>query len=248
MCDPISIGLGVVQAGGGMMQAQAQHRAQQNAVARQHQIAQQQYQQELQIQQEKSRSQKEAHKAKLQAHAQAQNDLNKQYELNQMEANRASAAAEAKKNEKHAKAAFEAEAAVSKAIQAQGQLLSTGNSGQSFLLQLEQTQRELGFATAQIEQNMYDANKVFVLEQGGIAMDQYSRDAQAYNSLPAAPQAQRAPFLPYKPIKVMGPSKGALMGAMIGAAAGGVSAGFGASDAISSSKWGKSAFPKQYGG
>ena len=245
MCDPVSIGLGVVSTAGGMMQAQAQHNAQQAAVNRQNQMAQQQYQQELQIQKEKSRSQAEEHKAKLAAHAQAQNDYLKQQSINQSEANRAMAAVCAKKQEKQAKAAFEMEAQVTKAIQAQGQLLSTGATGASFMLQTEQAQRELGFATAQIEQNMYDANKVFVLEQGGIAMDQYSRDAQAYNSLPAAPQAQRAPFLPYKPIKVMGPSKGALMGAMIGAAAGGVSAGFGASEAISSSKWGKATF-KQY--
>ena len=240
MCDPVSIGLGVISAGGGMMQAQAQHNAQQAAVNRQNQIQQQQYQRELQIQQEKSRQEKDAHRDKLLAHEQAQNDLNKQYELNQMEANRAGAAIEQKKKEKQAKASFEMEEAVSKAIQAQGQLLSTGATGASFMLQTEQAQRELGFATAQIEQNMFDANKVYLLEQSGLRMDQYSRDAQAYNSLPAAPRAQRAPFLPYKPIKVQGPSKGALMGAMIGAVAGGAQAGFSASSAIGDSKWGKS--------
>ena len=247
MCDPVSIGLGVISAGGGMMQAQAQHRAQQAAVARQNQIQQQQYARELEIQGEKSRQQRDAHKDQLLAHAKAQNDLNKQFELNQMEANRAATAVEAKKKEKQAKASFEMEEAVAAAIQAQGQLLSTGATGQSFLLQTEQTQRELGFATAQIEQNMYDANKVYLLEQQGLRMDQYSRDAQAFNALPAAPRAQRAPFLPYKPIKIQGPSKGALMGAMIGAVAGGASAGFGASESIGASQWGKKAFPGSYG-
>ena len=238
MCEPISIIAGVASAAGGMMQAQAQHNAQQAAVNRQNQMAQQQYQQELQIQKEKSRSQAEEHKAKLAAHAQAQNDYLKQQSINQSEANRAMAAVSAKKQEKQAKAAFEMEAQVTKAIQAQGQLLSTGATGASFMLQTEQAQRELGFATAQIEQNMYDANKVFVLEHDGVLMDQYSRDAQAYNNLPAAPQGKRAPFLPYKPILAAGPSKGALMGAMVGAVGSGVGAGVQSSSAISQSKWG----------
>jgi len=222
MCSP-SLALGGVQAAGGVMGAMGQHRAQQAAVARQNQIQEQQYQQQLRIQQEKDRVKKEKHTADLQNHAQALSDYQKQLELTQLETNRAMAVAKQKKTERNTKASFDLEAAVAKSIQAQGQTLSTGKSGQSFLLSVEQNKRSLGFATAQIEQQMYDTNKAFNLENQGILMQQYNQDASAYSSLPGHPTAAKASTIPYKPIPIAGPSKMALMGNMIGAVGSGVS-------------------------
>ena len=230
MCS-VGLAVGGIQAVGGIMQAQGAHNAQKAAVARQNQIAHQQYQNQLRIAEEQDRVKKEKHSAELQAHAQAQNDYAKQLELNQMEANRAMAAANQKKKEAKTKTAFELEAATAAAIEAQGQILSTGGTGQSFLLQVEQNQRELGFATAQLEQTLMDTDKVFNLERGGIITDQYGKDSAAYSNLPGMPNAGRASFLPYKPIKARGPSKMALMGAMIGAVGGGVAGGLGAQKA-----------------
>ena len=248
MCDPVSIGLGAVSAVGGVMQAQGQHNAQQAAVNRQNQIAQQQYQQQLRIAEDKDRAKKKAHTAELQAHAQAQNELRKQWEVNQLEANRALAVANQKKSEREPKVAFEMQAAVAQSIKAQGQLLSTGGTGQSFLLQSEQNQRELGFATAQLQQSLMDSDKVFGLEREGIKMDHYSRDAAAYSNLPAGPQARQAEYIPYKPIKRQGPSKMALMGAMIGSVAGGASTGIQSAGAIKEDKIFGAGYTKKYYG
>ena len=64
------------------------------------------------------------------------------------------------------------------------------------------------------------------METQGVHLKQFGADSAAFNRVGAAPVAERPSFLPYKPIKVQGPSRGALMGAMIGAAAGGAATGF----------------------
>tara|TARA_Y100001956_G_C4125522_1_gene189843 strand:- start:2657 stop:3367 length:711 start_codon:yes stop_codon:yes gene_type:complete len=227
MCS-VGLAVGGISAVGGIMQAQGQHNAQKAAVARQNQIAHQQYQDQLRQTQERDRIAKEKHASDLEAHAQAIGDFNKQVELNQLETNRALTIANRKKKEKQTEVAFAMQEAVGKSIEAQGQLLSTGNTGQSFLLQTQENQRQLGFATAQLEQTLYDASAAHHLEKGGIITQQYSKNAAAYSNLPGFPQPRRASFLPYKPIKAQGPSKMALMGAMIGAVGGGIGAGIGA--------------------
>ena len=58
MCDPVSITLGAVSAAGGMMQAQAQHKAAKAAAARQNQINELNYRNNLNI--AKSRDQAKA--------------------------------------------------------------------------------------------------------------------------------------------------------------------------------------------
>tara|TARA_R100000458_G_scaffold19816_1_gene17542 strand:+ start:384 stop:1115 length:732 start_codon:yes stop_codon:yes gene_type:complete len=226
MCEPISIIAGVASAGGGMMQAQAQHQAQQAAVNRSNAIAQQQYQRELQIAQQTDAKNKKAYEAELQAKAAADTAFYKQLEVNQLEANRATLAASRKKMERVTKAEFEGQKQVSEAIKAQGKLLSTGNAGQSFLLQVDQVERALGFEQAELEQGLYDANIAFGVEKQGILWDQYNANMRAQNQLPASPTAAQASFIPNKPIKMSGPSKMGLMGAMIGAVGGGIAAGY----------------------
>lgn len=223
MCEPVTIG--ILTAASGAMSAIGQHQAQQAAVNRQNQIAQQQYQNQLRIAAANDKAKKDKHAADIKAHAQAVTDAIKQTNVNQIEANRATMAASRAKKEKVTEAAFEVEANVAQAIQAQGQLLSTGNAGQSFLLQTLQTERELGIQTAAIEQTLYDANAAFHTERYGIQMQQYGADSKVYNAIPAVPTSPGASFIPYKPIKARGPSGLALAGNLAGAALGGVSAG-----------------------
>jgi len=234
MCEPITIG--VLTAASGTMSAIGQHQAQQAAVARQNQIQQQQYQNQLRITEERDRAKKEKHAADLQAHASAQTDLLKQQQFNQMEADRASQATARQLKEKKTEAAFEAQANMASAIQAQGQILSTGGTGQSFLLQTLESERALGMQGAMIEQSLYDANAAYGNEILGINMRLYSANAEAQNNLPPVPRAPGASMIPYKPIKAKGPSKLALMGNIGGAVMGGVSAGYSANSAINGVK------------
>ena len=225
MCAPVAIG--VLSAASGVMSAIGQHQAQQAAVARQNQIAQQQYQNQLRISEAQDRAKKEKHSADLAAQAQAVTDALKQHNVNQIEADRASMAASRAAKEKMTEAAFEQQAIVASAIQAQGQMLSTGNAGQSFLLQTLQTERELGMQTAAIEQSLYDTNSALNTELFGIQMQQYGANAKVNNAVPSTPTAPGASFIPYKPIKARGPSNLALMGNIGSSIMGGVSAGVG---------------------
>ena len=226
MCEPVSIITGVMSAGGGIMQAQAQHNAQQAAVNRSNAIAQQQYQRELQIAAQTDAKNKKEYDANLKAKAAANTAFYKQLEVNQLEANRVSLANSRKRLEKETKAEFQGQKAVADALKAQGKMLSTGNAGQSFLLQTEQVERELGFEQAELAQGLFDANVAWGVQQQGILMDQYNANIRAQNQLPAQPTAAQASFIPNKPIKMSGPSKMGLMGAMIGAVGGGVASGF----------------------
>ena len=244
MCSP-GLAVGGLQAVGGVMQAQGQYNAQKRAVERQNQIAHQQYQQQLAIAERNDQVAKDKHAGELAAHAQAMNDYQKQLEVNQLDANRASAAASQKKQQRETKAAFDMEAAIAKSIEATGTMLSTGNAGQSFLLQTEQNQRSLGFATAQLEQTLMDSDKVYNLEKQGVIYGQYNKDAAAYSNLPGMPQAAPASFIPHKPIKAAGPSKMALMGAMVGAVAGGVGSGISTQASYNEIKYGGAGAPTQ---
>ena len=131
------------------MTAVGQHQNQQAAVARSNAIAQQQYAQQLQIMSAQEQAKGRAYEAQLNASNAAKNAYYKQISANQVEANRALTAAQNKLQEQQRSAAFQAQAQVAKSIQAQGQVLSTGRAGQSFLLQAMDAERQLGFEMAQ---------------------------------------------------------------------------------------------------
>ena len=227
MCGPAAIG--VAQFAVGAMSAVAQHKEAQAAAARQNAINQQQYQRNLQIARNNDQANKKAYEGQLKAQAEAITAYNKELALNQVEADRAANVARQEKKEKGTEAAFKTEKLIATAIQSQGKLLSTGNAGQSFLLQTLQADRELGMASAQIDQTLYDANLAFARDLQGVAMGHYAADSQAYNNLPADPQARQASFIPMKPIKVKGPSGLSLMAGIAGAAVQGASTGYGLS-------------------
>ena len=226
MCDPVSITLGAVSAAGGMMQAQAQHQAATAAADRQNLINEQNYQQQLAISARKDELKGLNFKAKMEAHASAQSALARQKQINQLEATRASIQAQQVRKEKFTEAAFKGQQNLAESIKAQGAILASGQqAGQSMLLTLMDTERQLGFKEAQITASLYDANVAYGLQEYGINLDKYSADTAAVNQLPAKPVAPSASFAPIKKPKVEGPSGLGLMGGMIGAAAGGFSTG-----------------------
>ena len=226
MCEPISIITGAVSAVGGVMQAQAQHQAAQAAAARQNQINELNYQNKLNIAAHKDKLSGQKFKRELEANAAAHSALMRQKQLNQMEATRASVAAQQALKEKGTEIAFKGQEALTKKIQAQGQILASGQqSGQSLLLTLMDTERQLGFEEAQLNASMQDANVAYGIQQYGINLDKYTADVNALNKLPAKPAAPSASFAPVKMPEVKGPSGLGLMGGVLSSVAGGVSAG-----------------------
>jgi hypothetical protein len=224
MCEPIT--MGVLTAASMGMQAIGAHQQQQAAVARSNAIAQQQYQRELQIAAQRDRAKLQTYQAELKADTAAKNAYYAQLTANQAEATRALAAANNKLEEKRTTSAFGVQRQMAAAIQAQGQVLSTGKAGQSTLLAALDAERTLGFEMAEIEQTLYDARRASGIEKEGILLDQHSANTAAWNGIPAAPLAPEASFLPVKPIKASGPSGLALAGNLLGAGVSGVSAGY----------------------
>ena len=228
MCEPISATIGVLTAIGGGMQAIGQHQQQQAAVARSNAIAKQQQLQELQISAARDREKGRVYNAELKAATAAKDAYYNQISNNQAEANRALAASNQKLSEKRTAQAFGAQSSIASAIQAQGRTLATGKSGQSFLLQAMQAERDLGFELAQVEQSLYDASLASGIERTGILLDQHAANTAAWNGLPADPLSPQASFLPVNPIMAKGPSGLALAGGLVSSVVGGVGSGLSA--------------------
>ncbi len=231
-----AVGMGVLQTGAGIMQANAQYKAAHQQAQRQNQIAQQNYNNQLRVAHQNDAAKKKHFEQQLEANQAAITAAQKQERMNQVEANRANAEIALEKRTVAAKAAFESQEKLADMIQNTGTMLSTGNVGQSFMLQTDQYAREFGIAQAGIDQILSNQNLGFALERQGVALDQYSADAATYNRLPGQPQPQQASLLPYKPIKVKGPGRGALMAGYVGAVASGIGAGLGTGSALSGGK------------
>ena len=221
MCEPLSIALGVASAAGGMMQAQAQHKAAKAAAERQNQINELNYRNNLNIAVARDKAKVSDYDRKLAAAAAAQTALAQQKQLNIQERNRASIAAQQKLQEAGTEIAFEQQAAIAKQIQAQGTVLASQQSGQSMLLSIMETERALGFEDAQLRASLVDANKAYRIQEYGFDLDKFTSDVIATNRLPASPIAPIASFAPIKEPEVQGPSGLGLMGGMLSAVAGG---------------------------
>ena len=226
MCEPTAITLGVISAIGGGMQAIGAHQAAKAQVAHQNAIATQkmQHEQALTIRRDKEKS--DRYTRELDAVATARAEHLKQLNLNEAEANRALMIANRKKDEKENKAAFDIQEKLSTAIQSQGKMLATGLTGQSFLLQTEQAEREFGQAAAAINASMFDANLAYGLDVLGVQNDLVGANAQAYNQQPADPISQQASMGAAPAILASGPSSLSLVGGLIGAGAQGASVGY----------------------
>ena len=228
-----AIAMGALQTGAGIMQANAQHRAATEQAHRANQVNQQNYNNQLRIAHQTDAAKKKNFELQLQAQEAALAANRNQNRLHQVEANRANAEITVKKKTANAKAAFETQENLAAMIQGQGTLLSTGNVGQSFMLQTEQYAKEFGMAQAGIDEILGQQALGFALDRQGVALDHYAADAQAYNQLPGQPRSQQASLIPFQPIKVMGPGRGSLMAGYVGAIASGIGTGIGTGSMLS---------------
>ena len=231
MCDPITAAV-VVGAGtavSGIQEQNRAHRAQVDAVNRSNTIARQKYLNDIQISAYNDQQKLNVFDAQLDADVASQQAYYKQKEINQIEANRAVAAADQELQEKLTEQMFASQANLAKAIQAQGTVLAGSMaSGQSMLLELTQAERELGFEQAQIDATIFDATRSYGIDRYGIDLDQYAADTSARNSITqSALVAPSASFQTIKPIKQNAPKKPSILGPILAGASAGISAGYG---------------------
>ena len=112
---------------------------------------------------------------------------------------------------------FASQTNLAKSIQAQGAVLASGMSaGQSMLLELQQAERDLGFAQAQIDATVFDATRNYGIQQYGIDLSQYSADMQANNAITtSASVAPYASFMTARPIEQKAPRKPSALGPIL---------------------------------
>jgi len=230
MCEPtliISAAMGGMKAISGIQEQNRAHRAQVDAVNRSNAMARQKYINDIQISAYNDQQKLNVFDAQLGADSAAQQAYYKQQEINQIEANRAVAAADQELQEKLREQMFASQANLAKAIQAQGTVLASSMaSGQSMLLELSQAERELGFEQAQIDATVFDATRSYGIDRYGIDLDQYAADTSARNSITqSALIAPTASFQTIKPIKQNAPSKPSILGPILGGISTGISAG-----------------------
>lgn len=219
--------MGGMKAISGIQEQNRQHRAQVDAVNRSNAMARQKYLNDIQISAYNDQQKLNVFEAQLKADAASKQNYYKQLEINQIEANRAVAAADQELQEKITEQMFESQANIAAAIQAQGTVLA-GNmaSGQSMMLELSQAEREFGFEQAQIDATIFDASKAYGLSRYGIDLDKYSSDTSAMNNIQtSAVMAPTASFKTIRPIKQNAPKKPSILGPILGGISTGISAG-----------------------
>ena len=219
MCNPLAIGavLGGAQTITGIQEQNRQHRMQVDAVNRSNAMARQDYLNKIQISAYNDQRKGEVFTAQLQADAASRAAYYKQKEINQAEATRAITASDQKLRERITEQAFESQANLAKAIEAQGSVLASGQqAGQSMLLSLNEAERDFGFTQAQIDATIYDATKNYGIEKYGINLDQYAADSRAINQISTtAAVAPGASFKTIRPIKKAPPRKPSALGPIL---------------------------------
>ena len=215
MCNPLAIGaaLGGVQAITGIGEQNRQHANQVAAVNRSNAMARQKYLNDITISAYNDQRKGDVFEAQLKADAASRAAYYKQKEINQAEATRALTASDQKLRERITEQAFQSQANLAKAIQAQGSVLASGQqAGQSMLLSLQEAERDFGFKQAQIDATVYDATKNYGIERYGIDLDQFSADTKAFNSISTlAAVAPTASFKTIRPIKKEAPSRPSIL-------------------------------------
>ena len=242
MCNPLAIGIAVggAQAVTGIAEQNRAHRARVDAVNRSNAMARQKYINDITISAFNDQRKGEVFTAQLKADAAARSAYYNKKNINQIEANRASEAAQAELREKVTKTMFESQTNLAKSIQAQGTVLASGQqAGQSMMLTLDQAEREFGFEQAQLDATVYDATRAYGIKQFGIDLDQYSSDVGAFNSITTtAAVAPSASFKTIRPIKQATPSKPSILGPILG----GISTTLSAGQAIGGDEFWQDAF------
>jgi len=227
MCNPVALGIiaGAGTAVTGIAEQNRAHRAQVDAVNRSNQIARQKYLNDIQISAYNDQRKGEVFTAQLQADAASRSAFYKQKELNQIEANRASESAQQELREKITESLFSSQENLAKSIQAQGTVLASGQqAGQSMMLTLDQAERELGFAQAQLDASIFDATKAYGIKQFGVDLDQFSSDVSALNRVTtSAAVAPAASFKTIRPTKQNPPPKPSILTPLLSGFTAGVS-------------------------
>tara|TARA_Y100001938_G_scaffold83578_1_gene114904 strand:- start:7608 stop:8327 length:720 start_codon:yes stop_codon:yes gene_type:complete len=228
MCEPtliLSAVAGGAQAITGIQQQNAQYRAQVAEVNRSNAMAKQDYINKLNIASHDDQLKGRQFEAELKAAASAKTAYWKQKEINQIEQARASTAAQLELQEKVDSAALQGQTQLAESIRAQGSILASGmQAGQSMFGELQQAERELGFAQAEIDAGLWNAERQYGMKEYDIALSKYSADASAISQLDGGPTlAPSASFAPVKPIMKEPPSKPSALGAIMGGVSTGMS-------------------------
>ena len=221
----LSIGMGAAKTVAGISEQNRAHQNQVDAVNRSNAMARQNYINQITISAYKDQRKADVFAAKLKADAASRAAYYKQKEINQAEANRATVANDQQLREKITEQMFASQTNLAKSIQAQGAVLASGMSaGQSMLLELQQAERDLGFAQAQIDATVFDATRNYGIQKYGIDLSQYSADMQANNAITtSASVAPYASFMTARPIEQKAPRKPSALGPILS----GISTGLG---------------------
>lgn len=225
MCEPtliLSAAMGTMTAVQGISEQNRQHAAAVDRVNRSNALAKQDYINKIQISafnDQKMRS----FEAALDGAASEREALYKQRQINQLEADRASIAAKMELDDKIEEAQLKGQEQLAEMIRAQGTVLASDTVGQSMLLEAQQAERELGFATATIDAGLWNAEQNYAMNEFDIALGKYAADHRAVSSLSGGPtEAPSASFMTIKPIKQQPPKKPSILGPILS----GVTAGF----------------------
>ena len=220
MCEPtliFSAAVGGAKAISGIQEQNRLHQAQKAAVARENAIARQDYLNKIQISAHNDQRKLQVYKAQLEALSASKAAYYKQRDLNQQEASRASMKAQEELQNKIEEAAFTDQTNLVEQIKAQGTVLASGMSpGQSMLLEMQDTERSLGFAQAQLENELTNYNQAFHSQQYEIALSQHSADNIAMGQIDPGPGiAPTASFMTIKPLKKIAPKKPSALGPIL---------------------------------
>ena len=241
MCTPTLAGViaGGAQTIGGIMSAQAKHNQAKAAARRANLINQLTFKNQMAQKARADQLKADSYTRQLEAHASAQQALQIQKNLNQMERDRVSVVAQQALKEQVTETAFESQEKMIAQIQAQGTVLAgSQQAGQSMLLSIMETERQLGMQEAQLTARLEDANTSFRLQEYGYDLDKHSADMMAMNRLPGAPVAEMASFGPIGRPNDPGPSGLGLMGGIISSVGSGFGTGIKAAQGARDLGWG----------
>ena len=226
MCEPTLILSAVVGVGTTVSQIgeqNRQHSAQVAQVNRSNAIAKQDYLNKIQISKFNDQRKLDVFEAQLEGSVAEREAYYKQKQINQQEKDRASIAAQMELEEKVAEAQLKGQTALAEAIKAQGTVLAGDTVGGSMLLEAQQAERELGFATAAVDAGLWRAEQQYAAKEYDINLSHYAADNQALSSMSGGPTlAPTASFMTTRPIKMNAPKKPSILGPIMA----GIGAGF----------------------
>lgn len=172
MCDPVSIGVGVVTAGLGSLQSIAGYQQQQAQYAYEQQAAQYQYQVE-------EANATARYNQEMAAYHASQAAYNAQLEANNAAANRAYQYEQLQLKGEYDKARQAAAQLMVDKLKAQGAVLATGRTGKSIALLASDAEREYGRDLAALGTNLGYVRDAYSLQTEQTFLEAKSANAQA---------------------------------------------------------------------